>query len=46
LLFQECPVGEKEWIFRIKKELKKLFPEKEFISVCVKFDCDWSFLIT
>lgn len=33
---QECPLGEKDWIIRIKEELKKLFPEKEFymVSAC------------
>ena len=33
-LFQECPVGEKDWIVRIKDQLKKLFPNKEFYLVC------------
>ncbi|XP_068685671.1 phosphatidylinositol 3,4,5-trisphosphate 5-phosphatase 2-like isoform X2 [Montipora foliosa] len=33
---QECPVGEKDWIVRIKEQLKKLFPKKEFylVGVC------------
>lgn len=30
---QECSVGEKEWITRIKEQLKKLFPQKEFLMV-------------
>ena len=35
LFFQECPVGEKDWIVRIKEQLKKLFPENEFHMVCL-----------
>lgn len=33
---QECPIGEKDWIVRIKDQLKKLFPNKELylVSTC------------
>ena len=44
LLFQECPVGEKDWIVRIREQLKKLFPQKEFHMVSLLIDCDWSFI--
>ncbi|XP_078379073.1 phosphatidylinositol 3,4,5-trisphosphate 5-phosphatase 2A-like isoform X2 [Oculina patagonica] len=33
---QECPVGEKDWIVKIKEQLNKLFPKKDFhmVGVC------------